>query len=53
MKNASNKIRDDIKNSGKFAIRSSFKIEGEGGGPSYLKQTTDSKFPELLMSSLI
>ena len=23
-----------------------FKIEGEGGGPSYLKQTTDSEFPQ-------
>ncbi len=22
-----------------------FKIEGEGGDPIYLKQTTDSKFP--------
>ena len=23
-----------------------FKIEGEGGGPSYLKRTTDSEFPQ-------
>ena len=22
-----------------------FKIEGEGGGPNYLKRTTDSEFP--------
>ncbi len=22
-----------------------FKIEGEGGGPSYLKRTTDCEFP--------
>ncbi len=55
-------LRDEIKRWGKFAIHNSFKIgerelvqsgvlfkfkiEGEGGGPSYLKRTTDSKFPQ-------